>query len=147
MLLPVMLLASGCQSANEGSVLIPPRQWYEDMVSGDLAIQKEARESACFPRIADAEIARIDGEKLPVEFMEELPSSTMSGGWTLKSVRLVVGGGDIFVDRGATEPYLEYSDYVDRLLGLDPERDEKQLRSSKPYCFNVRIGDNPPSND
>ena len=147
MLLPVMLLASGCQSAQDELVLIPPREWYEGMVSDDPEIRKEAEKSACFPDIAIPELNRIEGAKLPIEFVEELPSSSMPGGWTLKKVRLVVGGEDIFVERGATEPYLEYHDYVDRLLGLDPSRAEVQERSSKPYCFNIVVGDDSSGND
>jgi len=146
MLLPVMLLASGCQNRPLQPVLIGPEEWYRGIISEDQGEVDRALERACFLNVTTDVMARIREPRGRVELVEELPAKA-SEGWTPLKVRMVVGGQEILIDRHLTKPYMIYSDKVDRMLGIDPESEARAIRSSQPYCFNILTGDDDSSGD
>jgi len=145
MLLPVMLLASGCQNRPLQPVLIEPEEWYRGIVSEDQGEVDRAMERACFPAEVDYVMPLINNPSGEIELVEELPSEAIEG-WTPLTVRMVVEGQEILIDRHLTKPYMIYSDKMDRMLGGGLEELHSE-RSSQPYCFNILTGDDAYSGD
>lgn len=157
MLLPVMLLASGCQNRILQPVLIEPEEWYRGMVSADRREVEDALKRACFPTEAKDVMADINNPQGLVQSVEELPAKP-SEGWTPLKVRMVVDGQPVFIDRHLTAPYLVYSDKADQMLieidrflgansGSEALLEAHAERSSQPYCFNIMLSGDDPSGD
>ncbi len=122
-----------------------PEEWYRGIVSEDQGEADRAMERACFPAEVDYVMPLINNPSGRIELVEELPAKAIEG-WTPLTVRMVVEGQEILIDRHSTKPYMIYSDKMDRMLGGGLEELHSE-RSSQPYCFNILLGDDDSSGD
>lgn len=101
--------------------------------------------STCFPDEAKDVFSEIRNPSGVIESVEELPAKPIEG-WTPLTIRMVVDGQELLIDRHLTGPYMIYSDKIDRMLGGNLAELHAN-RSSQTYCFNLLLGDNDPSGD